>query len=116
MQIAKYTIASRELLRQATQELALGDTRQASERGWGAAVQMVKALAEHRGWDHHSHEMLFQAVDQLARETTDSDLVVLFQAASGLHTNFYEDWYPSSSVAADLRAMERFLDKVEPLL
>ena len=116
MQIARYRIASRELLRQAAEELATGDTRQASEKGWGGAAQMVKALAEQRGWDHHGHELLFRAVDRLAQETGDSELVVLFQAASGMHTNFYEDWYPSSSVEAGLRAMERLLDKLETLM
>lgn len=116
MQIARYRIASRELLGQATRELAAGDTRQASEKGWGAAAQMVKALAERRGWDHHSHALLFQAVDRLAQESANQELIVLFQLASGMHTNFYEDWYPSSSVVAGLRAMERFLDRLEPLI
>ena len=31
--------------------LAEGDLLQASEKGWGAAAQMVKAVAEARGWD-----------------------------------------------------------------
>ena len=35
-----YQTASRHLLAQARVELAAGDTRQASEKGWGAAAQI----------------------------------------------------------------------------
>ena len=66
MQAPQYRAAGRELLAQAKQELAAGDPRQASEKGWGAAAQMVKALAADRGWPHicasgpphHAHPLL----------------------------------------------------------
>ena len=51
----KYKSAGRELLEKARDELAQGDLRQASEKGWGAAAQMVKAVAERRGWRHDGH-------------------------------------------------------------
>ena len=41
-----YRDASRLLLAQGRAELAAGDVRQASEKGWGAAAQMVKSIAE----------------------------------------------------------------------
>ena len=44
-----YQTASRHLLAQAHEELAAGDTRQASEKGWGAAAQIVKSVAARRG-------------------------------------------------------------------
>jgi hypothetical protein len=40
-----YHEASMVLLEQAEAELAVGDARQASEKGWGAAAQVVKAAA-----------------------------------------------------------------------
>ena len=43
-----YQVASGQLLRQAREELAAGDVRQASENGWGAAAQIVKAIAARR--------------------------------------------------------------------
>ena len=43
-----YRSAATQLLAQARQELARGDVRQASEKGWGAAAQAVKAVAESR--------------------------------------------------------------------
>ena len=50
MTTQKYRDSSRSLLSQAKTELAAGDVRQASEKAWGAAAQMVKAIAEQRGW------------------------------------------------------------------
>ena len=43
-----YQVASGQLLRQAREELAAGDVRQASENGWCAAAQIVKAIAARR--------------------------------------------------------------------
>ena len=37
------------MLDQANAELETGDLRQASEKGWGAAAQIVKAAAQNRG-------------------------------------------------------------------
>ena len=49
MATQKYQQQSRHLLTQALRELDQGDLVQASEKGWGAAAQMVKAVAEQRG-------------------------------------------------------------------
>ncbi len=111
-----YHSASRRLLEQAREELAKGDVRQSSEKGWGAAAQMVKAVADQRGWEHAGHRQLFTAVRRLRDETGDQDIRRLFNAASSLHTNFYEDWKEAPTVAEDLDDVARFLDKLAPLL
>ena len=93
-----------------------GDVRQASEKGWGAAVQIVKAIAARRDWEHQGHRELFQAVDRLRRETGDPDVRRLFDVASALHVNFYEDWRTGEAVAEALDDVERFVNKLEPLV
>ena len=50
-----------QLLRQAREELAAGDVRQASEKGWGACARMVKAIAPRHDWEHQGRRELFQA-------------------------------------------------------
>ena len=115
MQTPTYKTASKELLDQAAQELADGDVRQASEKGWGAAAQMVKAVAQQRGWRHDGHAYLYRAVATLADETGDTDLHNLFHVASSLHINFYENWLPGSMVQSGLSDVQRFLDKLDPL-
>ena len=116
MTTRKYREDSRRLLDQARSELEDGDVRQASEKGWGAAAQMVKAIAEQRGWRHRGHGQLFEAVAVVAAETGDSDIDRLFELASGLHTNFYEDWYGAGRVQRGLADVESFLNKLEPLI
>lgn len=113
MTTQKYREASRHLLVQARRELEAGDVRQASEKGWGAAAQMVKSIAEERGWLHRGHELLFDAVSTLAQEAGDEDIDRLFELASALHINFYEDWYGVGRVERGLRDVETFLDKLE---
>ena len=110
-----YQTASRHLLAQAHMELAAGDTRQASEKGWGAAAQMVKSVAAQRGWAHQSHAALYQVVRILADETGDEDIRRLFDIAGNLHVNFYENWNLAENVAGGIADIERFLDKLEPL-
>ena len=53
-----YRNQSKAFLEQAHNELRAGDLLQASEKGWGAASQMVKAVAESRGWQHDQHRLL----------------------------------------------------------
>ena len=73
---------------------------QALAKGWGAAAQMVKAVAQQRGWTHTNHGALFTAVNRLVRETGTPEIEPLFSAASALHVNFYENWM-SSQYAGD---------------
>ena len=107
--------ASRHLLAQAHEELAAGDTRQASEKGWAAAAQIVKSVAVRRGWAHHDHAALYNAISRLVAETGDDDIRVLFQVAISLEANFYENWDNAANLAGDLLDLEQFLDKMEPL-
>ena len=116
MATQRYQQASEHLLAQARGELASGDVRQASEKGWGAAAQIVKAIAERRGWDHQGHRQLFEAVNSLRRETGDPDVRRLFDVASAPHTNFYEDWRTRDSVSEAIDDVELFVGKLEPLL
>ena len=108
-----YEERSREYLSKAFEELEAGDLTQASEKGWGAAAEIVKAVADERGMAHIQHRHLFTVVEVLAVETTDRDLARLFHVANGLHSNFYEDWLSRASVEQGLRDVTQFVDGVE---
>ena len=110
-----YRAASRHLLAQARSELERGDARQASEKGWGAAAQMLKAVAERRNWAHKSHAAFFTVINRLASETHDDDLRRRFHAADSLHTNFYEDLMDAGTVRVGLDDVERLMDSLDPL-
>jgi hypothetical protein len=111
-----YQEASRRLLAQGLEELAWGDTQQASEKGWGAAAQMFKSIAERRGWDHQGHRQIRRVASRLSDETGDAEIRQLYRVASDLHTNFYEDIDPSDEVAAGLDDVRLLLDKLEQLV
>ena len=116
MQMPIYRAASRELLNQATDDLAAGDSRGASGKAWDSAAQMLEAVAEQRGWQHDNNFLLFQTTVRLTEETGDEQFIALFHIAASLHTNYCEDWEPPEMVASGIRAVGRLLDKLEPLL
>jgi hypothetical protein len=53
-------------MREAEELLAKKDYVQASEKAWGAASQMVKALAAKEGRELRSHASLWKYVDEVA--------------------------------------------------
>lgn len=95
--------------------LADDDLLQASEKGWGAAAQAVKAIAEARGWSHKAHVELYRTIDRLVQETGDRELVDLFGVAGNLHINFYEGWLTRRMVERHLTRVEKLLDRLHAL-
>ena len=111
-----YREQSRIFLAQAHEELAKGDLQQASDKGWGAASQMVKAIAEEKGWLHTSHRHLYDVINSLESETGDSEFTALFSSAGDLHINFYENRYSPNNVRHLLGRVERFVEKADEFL
>ena len=111
-----YEQASEHFLAQARHELSDGDLAQASEKGWGATTQMLKAIAEQRGWEHHRHRHYHRAASGIRAETGDGDIRRLFDSASALHENFYENDMPPDEVAERLDDVRALMDKLQPLL
>ena len=115
----KYASASIELANKAGDYLDAGDLRQASEKGWGAAAQIVKAVAEN--WKnadvvHGRHQDLRALVAGLAAADLQPDLDLTFQSAQTLHENFYENNLPQYIVNLHLRQVNEFIVKIAPQL
>ena len=110
-----YNAIGREFLTKAQTYLAEDNLLQASEKGWGAAAQMVKSAAESRGWPHNGHHQLWRVVNRLVDETGDRDIRTAFGTAAALHTNFYEGWLPRETVEDYLAHVSDLLSKLEPL-
>ena len=72
-QNATYQEQSKVFLERAYAELEAGDLHQASEKGWGAATQILKAVAEERGWEHASHRLLIQTWRAVLANDTQSE-------------------------------------------
>lgn len=87
-----YEKLSEKYIKEADELLAKGDYIQASEKLWGAAALMVKAVAASQGILISSHGELFSFVRKLGEEKKNPELRRLFSVASTLHQNFYEGW------------------------
>ena len=111
-----HTDTVNELLTAARTCLAEGDLMQASENGWRAAEQMVKAVAENRGWDHSTPGDLYWAVDRLAELFAGEELQGRFLSANALDQNSYEDDMPTATVADGLDEVEQFAAALESYL
>lgn len=108
---------AREFLARALEYLEAGDLHQSSEKGWGAAAHMAKAVAITQGWryDRHSH---FHHVMIQARRLTANDRVRIASGRAGeLHANFYDlrSGLDTDEIRADLGDMTELLDLLEPL-
>ena len=115
--IRDYRQQAREFLAKSRQYLADDDLHQASEKGWGAAAWMAKAVAEAHGWEYETHEQ-FNVVLNNARMTTGNDrLRELRGIANDLHHNFYvrKRFLDAEEISLELGEMAELLDILEPL-
>ncbi len=109
----RQTGLSQRFIQQAEVELRRGDKLQASEKGWGAVAQAIKAIGEARGWNHQGHRLLIDIAKQVADEQGRPDLVDAFMAAQALHVNFYEDWLSADLIEDGLNNVNRLVAELE---
>ena len=88
------------------------DFVQASEKLWGAAAEIVKAIAARRGIEIKSHGELYKFVAKLKVELEEPELTRLFAVAGALHQNFYENWLPSEVVIDYAEAVKELVVKL----
>ena len=111
----EYAALSRHFVLQAQEELDRGDRLQASEKAWGAAAHAVKAVAADSGWNHTSHRLLFDAIDQIARDNEAPALRSLFQTANSLHQNFHENWQPDGVVQDGINEVKQLVELLDEI-
>lgn len=99
MPLTTYVRLNRKYLKEADDLLTKGDYAQASEKLWGALVEMIKAIAEARGDKLGTHRSIAQYVLKLDKEHPELRLHDVFAHADKLHTNFYEDHLPAEDVS-----------------
>lgn len=107
---------SEKYMKDAEDFLSKKDYVQASEKAWGAAAQIVKALATRRGVDLRSHGELHREVIKVAKEAGDDEIRLLWQSAISLHQNFYENWLPPEMVEENIEDVKKFVGKFKHLL
>ena len=114
---ADYRQQARTFLAKSRDYLTEGDLHQASEKGWGAAAWMAKAVATAQGWEYSRHDQ-FSVVLNEARELTGNDLLRgLRGIANELHGNYYKREFllNAEAIRLDLDSIAELLDILEPL-
>ena len=115
--VEDYRLQSREFLDRSRRYLKDDDLHQASEKGWGAAAWMAKAVATAQGWQYDKHEH-FGEVMYLARQKIgENRLNDLRKTANDLHGNFYQRkrFLHADLIADSLDEVAALLDLLEPL-
>ena len=114
MSTQTYHQASEHFSAQAKGELSDGGLAQASEKGWGTAAQILKAVAEQRGWEHEEHRHLSRVASRLRAELSDRYIYRCYQVANDLHSNFCEDEMEAGDIAESLDDVEALIDRSSP--
>ena len=114
--IACHRERSRHFLALVDDELARGEFEEASNKVWGAAAHAIKAVAERRGWDHHAHALLEEAVYRLVHEEqAPRDLLIQYITASAYHQRFYGRPPAAAFIQSGKELIAQFIDTLESL-
>lgn len=105
-----------KFLREAEELLADRDYVQASEKLWGAAAEIVKAVAAKRGIMLRAHRSITDYAARLDDEHPELNLATEFSVANNLHVNFYEDWLAPRMVEKNAEVVKNLIRKIERLL
>jgi len=92
------------------------DYVQASEKFWGAAAEIIKAVAAKRGENIGTHKGVGRFVLNLHNERPEWQLLDSYAAAETLHVNFYEDNVPEELVKIRAEKVKDLIDKLRGLL
>ena len=115
--VEDYRQQSRYFLEKSREYLAEDDLHQASEKGWGAAAWMAKAVAERQGWQYQKHDEFFDVMYRAERAIGERDIATLTAVANTLHGYFYrrKRFLHADDISRHLDRMEVLLDLLEPL-
>ena len=117
VEVADYVAQSREFLTQAREHLATGHLHQASEKGWGAAAHMAKAVAATQGWEYDTHADFSVVLNRARRLTGDGRLGGLRATANDLHSNYYrrKRHLDAERIDEDIERVAQLLGILAPL-
>ena len=112
-----YRQQARQFLAKSREYLNEGDLHQASEKGWGAAAWMAKAVATAQGWEYSRHDQFSVVLNNARLSTGDDRLRGLRAIANDLHSNYYKRKFllSTDAIALDLDSVAQLLGILEPL-
>jgi uncharacterized protein (UPF0332 family) len=117
MEVADYAGQARDFLAVSREYLANGDLHQASEKGWGAAAHMAKAVAAAQGWEYATHADFSVVLNQAWQVTGVDRIRALRGIANELHANYYrrKRHLNAEVIREDIKSVAELLEILAPL-
>ena len=117
VEIADYESQAREFLSNSREFLAVGNLHQASEKGWGAAAHMAKAVATAQGWQYETHADFGEVLYQASRLAKNPRIRELRGIANELHQNYYrrKRHLNADAIREDVETVAELLEILHPL-
>ena len=112
-----YETQARDFLAKGREYLAVGDLHQASEKGWGAAAHMAKAVAEAQGWTYDRHSDFSWVINQAFLKTGNDRLRELRGIPNDLHGNYYvrKRFLDAEIIGKDIESIAELVELLAPL-
>ena len=104
---------SERLMRHAWDALANNDLDAASENGWSAFVQAVKAVADERCWEYPNINLVRPVVSALWEESGDPELQSELNTATMLYINYRCDDMERDEIELDLQTVAKGLERLK---
>ena len=116
-EIADHEAQAREFLAKSREYLAQGNLHQASEKGWGAAAHIAKAVAVAQGWRYINHSDFSEVLYQARKLTGNPGLNGMRGIANELHINYYKRkmHLNAESIGEDLESIAELVEILYPL-
>lgn len=114
--VNRYHKLSHKYLKEAKEAIRRNRISNASEKLWGAAAEIVKAVAQKNGWYNKDHNALFDVIMKISKRTGRYHLVDLFGLASSLHFNFYGDIFTIRHLKFSYHRIKYFINEMEKIL
>ena len=109
---------AREFLERSKDYLAHGDLHQASEKGWGAAAHIIKAVAAANGWEYEHHDHFSGVIMNARQRYRQPRLREMSRSAEALHVNYYKrkEFLDADLISEDINDVESMMNVLEPFI
>ena len=116
-EVMDYAAQAQDFLVQGQAYLSSGNLHQASQKGWGAAAHMAKAVAVAQGWEYRNHADFNEVLYKARELTSNSRLRDLRNNAGDLHVNYYKRkrHLNANDIGEGLDAVAELLELLAPL-
>ena len=116
--VADHVELAKDFLERSKSYLAQGDLHQASEKGWGAASHIVKAVAAANNWEYESHDEFESVIVNARQRYRQPGLLDMSRAAEALHRNYYKRklLLNAEVIRRDIQNVERMVNILLPFL